>query len=63
MNPHEAPHVNPNWDDTFAAGEVFTIEPGLYGDALRHGIRLENDYLVTEAGVELLTPFPLGLDE
>ena len=59
--PHEAPHLNPCWDDTFQAGEVFAVEPGLYGDALRAGIRLENNYLVTETGVELLTPFPLEL--
>ncbi len=59
--PHEAPHLNPEWDDKFQAGEVFAVEPGLYGDGLRAGIRLENNYLVTETGVELLTPFPLEL--
>ncbi len=59
--PHEAPHLNPNWNDTFQAGEVFAVEPGLYGDGLRAGIRLENNYLVTDSGVELLTPFPIEL--
>lgn len=59
--PHEAPHLNPCWDDTFQEGEVFAVEPGLYGDDLRAGIRLENNYLVTQGGVELLTPFPLEL--
>jgi Xaa-Pro aminopeptidase len=59
--PHEAPHLNPNWDDTFQAGEVFACEPGLYHPDLRAGIRLENDYLVTETGVELLSDFPLEL--
>ncbi len=61
LYPHEAPHLNPCWDDTFQAGEVFAVEPGLYGGGLRAGIRLENNYLVTETGVELLTPFPLEL--
>jgi Xaa-Pro aminopeptidase len=61
LYPHEAPHLNPCWDDTFQAGEVFAVEPGLYSDSLRAGIRLENNYLVTETGVELLTPFPLEL--
>ncbi|MGD9721527.1 MAG: M24 family metallopeptidase [Pirellulales bacterium] len=61
LYPHEAPHLNPQWDDTFQAGEVFAVEPGLYGGDLRAGIRLENNYLVTETGVELLTPFPLEL--
>lgn len=59
--PHEAPHLNPNWDDTFEVGDVFTAEPGLYADHLRAGLRLENDYLVTETGVELLSDFPLEL--
>ena len=59
--PHEAPHLNPNWDDVFAVGDVFTAEPGLYAPELRAGMRLENDYLVTSNGVELLSDFPLEL--
>ncbi len=60
--PHEAPHLNPHWDDTFEVGDVFTAEPGLYHETLlRAGIRLENDYLVTPTGVELLSDFPLAL--
>lgn len=59
--PHEGPHLNPHWDDTFEVGDVFTAEPGLYADALQAGMRLENDYLVTESGVENLSPFPLDL--
>lgn len=59
--PHEGPHLNPHWDDTFQIGDVFTAEPGLYGEELRAGIRLEQNYLVTESGVERLTSFPLEL--
>jgi Xaa-Pro aminopeptidase len=59
--PHEAPHLNPNWNDVFEEGDVFTAEPGLYAPELRAGMRIENDYLVTAGGVELLTPFPLEL--
>jgi Xaa-Pro dipeptidase len=59
--PHEAPHLNPNWNDTFELGDVFTAEPGLYAPELRAGMRIENDYLVTEDGVELLTEFALEL--
>jgi Xaa-Pro aminopeptidase len=61
LYPHEAPHLNPNWDDVFEVGDVFTVEPGLYTPALKAGIRLENDYLVTETGVELLSDIPLEL--
>ena len=59
--PHETPHLNSDWDDTFEIGDVFTCEPGLYTPELRAGIRLENDYLVTPKGVELLSPFPMHL--
>lgn len=61
LYPHEAPHLNPNWDDTFAEGDLFTVEPGLYHAELRHGMRIEQDYLVTADGVELLTSFPREL--
>lgn len=59
--PHEAPHLNLNWDDTFEEGDVFTAEPGLYAPELRAGIRLENDFRVTASGVERLSDFPLEL--
>jgi Xaa-Pro aminopeptidase len=60
--PHEAPHLNPHWDDTFEVGDVFTCEPGLYDqDILKAGMRLENDYVVTETGIENLSPFPMAL--
>lgn len=59
--PHEGPHLNPFWDDTFQIGDVFTAEPGLYAPELRAGLRVENDYLVTETGVELLSPFGLEM--
>lgn len=58
---HEAPRLNPHWDDTFEVGDAFTAEPGLYGEALRAGIRIEHDYLITASGVERLSNFPTGL--
>jgi Xaa-Pro aminopeptidase len=59
--PHEAPHLNPHWDDVFEEGDVFTAEPGLYGPGLKAGIRLEQDYRVTADGVERLTAYPLEM--
>jgi Xaa-Pro aminopeptidase len=59
--PHEGPHLNPHWDDNFMEGDVFACEPGLYAPELRAGLRIENDYLVTATGVELLSSFPLEL--
>ena len=61
LAPHEAPRLNPNWDDKFEEGDFFTAEPGLYHESLKHGIRLEQNYVVTSNGVELLTPWSLDL--
>jgi Xaa-Pro aminopeptidase len=58
---HEMPHLNPEWDDTLEAGDVIAVEPALYDPALSCGMRIENNYLVTDAGLELLSPFPLDL--
>ncbi len=61
LDAHETPRLNPYWDDTFQAGDVVAVEPGLYGDDLRGGLRLEQNFLVTETGVERLSHFPLDL--
>jgi Xaa-Pro dipeptidase len=61
LQPHEFPHLNPKWDDMLIEGDVFTAEPGLYGKELNGGIRIENQYLVTETGVENLVDFPMEL--
>ena len=61
LQPHEYPHLNPKWDDVLIEGEIFTVEPGLYGPELRGGIRIEQNYLVTADGVESLLDFPLQL--
>jgi Xaa-Pro aminopeptidase len=61
LAPQEGPHLNPRWDDTLAEGDFIAVEPGLYHDELRAGIRLENNYLVTADGVQLLTDWPLEL--
>lgn len=61
LAPHEGPRLNPHWGDTFRAGDTFTAEPGLYGDNLRGGIRIEQNYLVTATGVERLSLSPITL--
>jgi len=61
LQPHEFPHLNPKWDDTLMEGEVFTAEPGLYSPELRGGIRIENQYLVTETGIQNLVDSPTAL--
>ena len=61
LDAHEVPRINPGWNDTFEVGDVVAFEPGLYGEALRAGIRLENNYLITEDGHRQLSHFPLDL--
>ncbi len=61
LQAHEFPHLNPKWDDVLWEGEVFAAEPALYGEGLRGGVRLENDYLVTKDGVKRLLNSPMGL--
>jgi Xaa-Pro aminopeptidase len=57
----EGPHLNPRWDDTLAEGDFIAVEPGLYHEELRAGIRLENNYRITADGAKLLTDWPLEL--
>lgn len=61
LDAHEVPRINSAWDDTFEEGDVVAFEPGLYGEALRAGIRLENNYLITADGCRQLSHFPLDL--
>ncbi|MDA7922145.1 Xaa-Pro peptidase family protein [Verrucomicrobiales bacterium] len=61
LDAHEVPRINPAWDDTFEVGDLVAFEPGLYGPELRGGIRLENNYLITEEGHRQLSHFPLAL--
>lgn len=53
---HEAPFVRQRApsDAVFEAGNIITLEPGLYDPELG-GVRLENDVLITETGNEVIT--------
>ena len=47
----------------FAAGNVLTVEPGIYIPAEGLGIRLENNILITENGnIDLMADIPLEAD-
>ena len=61
LAPHETPELNPDYDAVFEVGDVFTLEPGLYAGELKAGIRLEENYHLTEDGLEQLTAFPRSL--
>ena len=61
LSAHEAPRLNPEWEDTFQVGDVFTAEPGLYHPDLRAGLRIEEIYHLTDSGLKKLTTFPTDL--
>lgn len=58
---HESPRLNKNWDDVLQVGDVFTCEPGLYGEALRGGVRVEDNFVITASGAQRLSSHSLDL--
>lgn len=54
---HEGPGVGPSSEDTLAAGNVVTIEPGVYLPG-QFGVRIEDLVAVTEDGCRVLSSFP-----
>lgn len=57
---HEPPHLR-DLAYPLQAGDVVTVEPGLYQVGLG-GVRVENTGMITEAGFEDFTSLPLSLD-
>ncbi|MFO0812699.1 MAG: Xaa-Pro peptidase family protein [Gemmatales bacterium] len=57
----EPPFLVPESSDTLLAGDVLTLEPGLYRKGIG-GMRFERNYLITETGYELLSKHRLTLE-
>jgi len=53
----ESPILVPESTDVLRAGDVVTLEPGCYREGVG-GVRLENNYLITESGFEQLNASP-----
>jgi len=59
---HEGPRVSFASTSTLAAGNVVTIEPGIYVPSIG-GVRIEDDVVITKTGCTLLTHSPKELIE
>jgi Xaa-Pro aminopeptidase len=57
---HEPPYAHQAGGGEMAAGMVLAIEPGCYRDG-GGGLRVEDNFLVTETGAEKLSSFPDGI--
>ena len=62
MEHPEAPILVPESDDVLLAGDVVTIEPGLYIEGVG-GMRFEHNYAVTATGAKRLSNHRIGLTE
>jgi Xaa-Pro aminopeptidase len=56
----EPPILVPDSEDILVAGDVVTLEPGLYVEGIG-GIRIEHNYLITETGYEQLSNHLISL--
>ena len=57
----EPPYFVPESNETLQAGDVVTLEPGLYVDGAG-GMRYERNYQIVEAGFELLSNHEIRID-
>ena len=62
LDVHELPRLSSETDDILAPGNVVTVEPGIYLEG-KFGVRIEDDVVVTQDGIENLTGFRKDLVE
>jgi Xaa-Pro aminopeptidase len=60
LDVHEKPTLSPRSTETLAAGNIVTLEPGIYVPG-RHGVRIEDLVVVTDSGCDVLSSLPKSL--
>jgi Xaa-Pro aminopeptidase len=61
IDPHESPMIIPGDDTELRAGMTVTLEPGVYVEGVG-GVRLEDNYIITEDGAEVIAQYRFGLE-
>ncbi len=60
MEVHEEPYIRSGNSFILQPGNAFTIEPGIYLPG-RNGVRVEDDVVITQNGIECLSDLPREL--
>lgn len=51
------PTLSPGCDAALEEGMLLTVEPGIYGEEINCGVRIEDNVLITKNGAEILSDF------
>ena len=61
LDPHESPMIIPGDETELRAGMTVTLEPGVYVEGVG-GVRLEDNYVITEDGADVMAQCRFGLE-
>lgn len=61
LRAHTEPDLNLDREGILQVGDTVSVEPGAYSAELNAGVRVENHFVITETGCELLSEYPLTL--